>query len=579
MIKNKNKSSTFFIEPSERFVCLEKITNWPAMAEGKRKEVYKELLREKVFKKSKADLEKLKKNSINLLKEDAGLRKDLTITDQIKNEEPFIRQVDGAKKYYVANLIKDFLSTTLKNKKNPKIINKLMFLALQNLSGKNIDLVQQGQTMKIEGGHLYIEDRDYGPLFKDELSIPKTSVSSPQPKEVIDKEETGEGIRKRYEEVMNDPVVKARSFKLLGEYGDRKKGIQPISAPFELLSATDRMKLLSSYGRCLKKENREAVPSTGRLHKFQQPPEGFESELSQDEKSFQYFLENYPLEAGNLLEYSPDIQDYLKTKMRDKNAMDSLMKKIASELPAAMISGKRLSKKYLDDKFSNHELMMMFMGWRKGVDIREVNYAKSMGTDGKLNFSLLNNQDCVDSCLRLRIEYLLSQKRYKDIEKMGIRGIGPNTTDEEINRKLVKYFLKTHTSKFSLENHQIADKLDEAALEKSNLELEVGDYITFNKGNKRGGHTVIVVAKARNNKGECVYKIATGTLPATEMALYKGWIRLKDLIGGSEIASGLANMTGDYSAGGIKPKGHTVSIGSLDMKYRNQQKAQRKKRR
>ena len=171
----------------ERFTCQLQTApangNWPGMNQAERKEVYDNLVKEKVLKNTVDSLDKLKNDVANTLKQEAGLVTDKSITDQIKDKN-FEKSVDGAGKYYVANFIKEFLETKLPNgRTNPEVVKKLMFVALHNLAdssrGKNIDLVQDGQMMKIENGKLWIGDsgggnyEDYGLLFLDVVKQPQ----------------------------------------------------------------------------------------------------------------------------------------------------------------------------------------------------------------------------------------------------------------------------------------------------------------------------------------------------------------------------------------------------------------------
>ena len=350
-------------------------------------------------------------------------------------------------------------------------------------------------------------------------------------------------------------------------------------------SSSDIPPHFSRYERSL---NSEMDPSQSvRIYELSSPPSGYTVETSNDPNSFQAFLENYPIGEGDL-NYEPKTKKFLRSKMPTNQAMDEMMTQIRKDLfNLAKTEGDwtkdRISKKYLDNQFNNNELVAMVSGWMARRDIRHVNFYKTIFTEGKLNLSTLDNQDCVDSCLRLRVEHLITQGKYEDIQQMGIK-ITPNMPQQQIAKALIKYFKTTHTAKFARQHHEIGHRLTDDQVERSNLELEVGDFITFNDKDKLGGHTVLVMSKAKNQEGECVYRIATSTLPATEMSLYRGWISKNDILGGNAFTAQLSNLPGArftslFYEKGIKSEDHTVSIGNLDMRSRSTQIAARKQKR
>ena len=311
------------------------------------------------------------------------------------------------------------------------------------------------------------------------------------------------------------------------------------------------------------------------VYQLSAPPIGYRVEKSPINGSFQSFLENYPVGEGEL-KYEPKTIEYLMSQMPTKESMDELMGNIRRDLIKVARTEKwsteRVGRSYLGNNFNNAELLAMVAGWMAGKDVRSVNYYKSLFTEGKLNLNVLNNQDCVDACLRLRVEYLITQGNFQEIQKMGLN-INEGMNSEQIDKSLSDYFLTTHTSSFARRYNQIGSRMSDEEITNSETELEVGDFITFNKKGGLGGHTVLIMAKAKNEDGDCVYRIATSTLPATEMALYKGWINKKDLLGGSSLTNHISNIPGLsfislIADKGIKTADYTVSIGSLNMRER-----------
>ena len=216
----------------------------------------------------------------------------------------------------------------------------------------------------------------------------------------------------------------------------------------------------------------------------------------------------------------------------------------------------------------------------RSLDIRNINYAKSIATEGKLNLSTLSHQDCIDSCLRLKIEHLLAQKNYRALNKMGVR-LRPGMKDKQIDRVLSRYFQTTNTAQFARRHHEIGHKMTDSQIERSNIKFEVGDFITFNEKGRLGGHTVLIMAKAKRGR-EYVYRIATSTLPATDMALYRGWVHKDELLGGTSATAAIGSLGGIGSIlsgvlfeKGLKSEDHTVSVGRLKT-YKNTRVARKK---
>lgn len=318
-----------------------------------------------------------------------------------------------------------------------------------------------------------------------------------------------------------------------------------MNSPEELTEKIEKQTTFGSYERSLNPEMDISKCKT--ITNFASPPRGYIIEKSDNPNSFQSYLENYPIGEGDL-KYDKKTVDFLKKEMSSVEQMNEVMEQIRSALWATIKAGtfdtERVGKKYLGNNFSNNELSAMVAGWMAGVDIREVNYFKTISTEGKLNLHTFAHQDCVDSCLRLNIEYLITQGDYKSIQKLGCH-ITSQMSTEQIDKQLLKFFQTTNTRQFSRKHHELGDNLNDKQIDEmveDGFEMNVGDYITFNDSKNGGGHTVLVMAKAKNNDGESVYRIATGTLPATDMALYKGWVSIQDLLGGGDITNFLTSV-------------------------------------
>ena len=126
-------------------------------------------------------------------------------------------------------------------------------------------------------------------------------------------------------------------------------------------------------------------------------------------------------------------------------------------------------------------------------------------------------QQCADAVMRLRADYLFSQKRYDEIEFLFVSGrrsnyisyLGGKTPN---SKNLWSYLENVFTYASTL-------SLDKQLKQKDVKDLNVGDV--FIKGGSPG-HAVIVIDKCFNKDGEVKFMLAQSFMPAQEIQVLSG---------------------------------------------------------
>jgi hypothetical protein len=127
------------------------------------------------------------------------------------------------------------------------------------------------------------------------------------------------------------------------------------------------------------------------------------------------------------------------------------------------------------------------------------------------------NHQCADAVMRLRAEYLFSVKRYSEIEFLYVSGkksnylsyLGGRTpTADNLWSYMCGVFCYANT--YSL-NKQLTSK--------STNDLQIGDIFIIGGF---PGHTVIVVDKCVNSKGEVKFMLAQSYMPAQDIQILVG---------------------------------------------------------
>ncbi len=336
----------------------------------------------------------------------------------------------------------------------------------------------------------------------------------------------------------------------------------------EVLAATGGQTSVANPYHRVTRPNNDASPKVP-AWSLQPPPEGFAVVRSDNPATIGHFLESFPVSPDEaLLEFGPAVQRFLNEKMPTSEAIDSMMKKIRRSLLLAVLTGDRVSKDTLGNRFSNAEMMGLVAGWERGIDIRRYNYAKTLTSEGRLDLTTLASQDCMDVCLRLWVEFLLLGEDYAALDELGV-GLSPSCSSAETDEQIEEFFRTTSTKIFVGQHHDVGHLLTDADLSERPPTLECGDIIIFNKPGGLGGHSCIVMARAENEAtGAWAYRLANGTLPATDAALYPGWHEPADFLGGGDLSnfiSGtpLAKPLGWLFERGIKSDDSTVSIARL----------------
>lgn len=127
------------------------------------------------------------------------------------------------------------------------------------------------------------------------------------------------------------------------------------------------------------------------------------------------------------------------------------------------------------------------------------------------------NHQCADAVMRLRAEYLFSVKRYSEIEFLYVSGKksnylsylgGKTPTADNLWSYMCGVFCYANT--YSL-NKQLKSK--------NTNDLEIGDVFIIGGF---PGHTVIVVDKCVNSKGEVKFMLAQSYMPAQDIQILVG---------------------------------------------------------
>ena len=127
------------------------------------------------------------------------------------------------------------------------------------------------------------------------------------------------------------------------------------------------------------------------------------------------------------------------------------------------------------------------------------------------------NHQCADAVMRLRAEYLFSQKRYSEIEFLYVSGKksnylsylgGKTPTADNLWSYMCGVFCYANT--YSL-NKQLKSKNTD--------DLQIGDVFIIGGF---PGHTVIVVDKCVNDKGEVKFMLAQSYMPAQDIQILVG---------------------------------------------------------
>jgi hypothetical protein len=127
------------------------------------------------------------------------------------------------------------------------------------------------------------------------------------------------------------------------------------------------------------------------------------------------------------------------------------------------------------------------------------------------------NHQCADAVMRLRAEYLFSQKRFNEIEFLYVSGKKSNYVSYLNGRtpnadNLWSYMCGVfcYANTYSL-NKQLKSK--------STSDLQIGDVFIVGGF---PGHTVIVVDKCINSKGEVKFMLAQSYMPAQDIQILVG---------------------------------------------------------
>ena len=127
------------------------------------------------------------------------------------------------------------------------------------------------------------------------------------------------------------------------------------------------------------------------------------------------------------------------------------------------------------------------------------------------------NHQCADAVMRLRAEYLFSVKRYSEIEFLYVSGKksnylsylgGKTPTADNLWSYMCGVFCYANT--YSL-NKQLQSK--------NTSDLQIGDVFIIGGF---PGHTVIVVDKCVNSKGEVKFMLAQSYMPAQDIQILVG---------------------------------------------------------
>ena len=134
-----------------------------------------------------------------------------------------------------------------------------------------------------------------------------------------------------------------------------------------------------------------------------------------------------------------------------------------------------------------------------------------------LTFKGNKNYQCADAVMRLRAEYLFSQKRYSEIEFLYVSGKksnylsylgGKTPTNENLWSYMCGVFCYANTY-----------SLDKQLKSKNTNDLQIGDVFIIGGF---PGHVVIVVDKCVNEKNEVKFMLAQSYMPAQDIQILVG---------------------------------------------------------
>jgi hypothetical protein len=132
----------------------------------------------------------------------------------------------------------------------------------------------------------------------------------------------------------------------------------------------------------------------------------------------------------------------------------------------------------------------------------------------------IGNKDlhqCADAVMRLRAEYLFSQKKYNEISFLTASGKKLNYTiwlnGQEPNKSNFWSYLEAlfNVANTTSLNKQLKSKIID--------NLEIGDVFIFPWQDNLYGHAIIVVDKCVNAKGKVKFMIAQSFMPAQEIQI------------------------------------------------------------
>lgn len=132
----------------------------------------------------------------------------------------------------------------------------------------------------------------------------------------------------------------------------------------------------------------------------------------------------------------------------------------------------------------------------------------------------IGNKDlhqCADAVMRLRAEYLFSQKKYGEISFLNASG-NYLSYIKWLNGKLPdKGNLWSYLE--DLFNVANTTSLNKQLISKPLEKLEIGDVFIFPWQNNRPGHAIIVVDKCVNSDGKVKFMLAQSFMPAQELQI------------------------------------------------------------
>jgi hypothetical protein len=134
---------------------------------------------------------------------------------------------------------------------------------------------------------------------------------------------------------------------------------------------------------------------------------------------------------------------------------------------------------------------------------------------GVVDLPIGKSHECADAVMRLRSEYLFSQKKYSQINFLTVGGKNFNY----INSLNGKQPSKTNLWKYweALFNVANTTSLNKQLKPKSLEKLEIGDVFIYPWNGNAMGHAIIVVDKCINPEGKVKFMVAQSYFPAREI--------------------------------------------------------------